>query len=576
MKGFFNKILWIDLKQETFSYQEISDELLSATLGGKGLASSILLEKNQPGVDPLSADNLFMIATGPANGTPFWGSARFGVFSKSPLTGGFGESYCGGTLAPKIKGCGVDAVVLSGKADSLKFVAIDEQGVVFKDASPIRGAETQVAEKYIIEHSSPGASAMVIGPAGESLVRFACIKADRWRSLGRGGMGAVLGCKNIKGISFAGSIQCDLANEDLLKDLIKRITQVGKEAPVTELYKTLGTPMQVEATNANNCFPTRYWSKGHFSHWEKISARYMQKEFEVKATGCPFCFLRCTKNSVLKHGRHAGLEIEGPEYETIYALGGLHEIDSLEEVAWLNDICDRLGVDTMSGGNITAFAIEAYKRGKLDYAIDYNQPDRVAELLSLISSRQGVGDLLARGIKEAAAHLGLSEVAIHVKGLEPAGFEPRVLKGMGLSYATAARGACHLRGTFYKPELTGQIAKDQIEGKAKLLVDFEDRAALFDSLILCRFFRDFVLWEEIGELVKATTGMNYTKEQLADLANRTTNRTRAFNKREGLGADSDTLPYRFLNEATEEGATLKREELDKMISDYNTLRGDRV
>jgi aldehyde:ferredoxin oxidoreductase len=302
----------------------------------------------------------------------------------------------------------------------------------------------------------------------------------------------------------------------------------------------------------------------------------MQAEFEVKATGCPFCFLKCTKNSILKHGRHAGLEIEGPEYETIYALGGLHEIDSLEEVAWLNDICDRLGVDTMSGGNITAFAIEAHKRGKLDFEIDYNQPDRVAELLSLISSRQGVGDLLTRGTKEAAEHLDLTDVAIHVKGLEPAGFEPRILKGMGLSYATAARGACHLRGTFYKPELTGMIAKEQIEGKAELLVDFEDRAALFDSLILCRFFRDFVLWDEIGELVQAATGLNLTKEELADLANRTTNRTRAFNRREGLDAASDTLPYRFLNEATAEGATLKKSELEQMISDYNALRGDRI
>lgn len=576
MKGFYNKILWIDLKQESFEYKEISDNLLSTTLGGKGLASAILLEKNQPGVDPLSEGNHLIIATGAANGTSFWGSARFGVYSKSPLTGGFGESYCGGTLAPKIKGCGVDAVVLTGKANSLIFIAIDEKGVVFKDASSIRGAETHVAEKVIIENSSPGASAMVIGPAGENLVSFACIKADRWRSLGRGGLGAVLGSKNVKGLSFAGSRRCALADEGMLKNLIKKIMQVGREAPVTELYKTLGTPMQVEATNANNCFPTRYWRKGHFSRWENISARYMQKEFEVKATGCPFCFLKCTKNSILKRGRHAGLEIEGPEYETIYALGGLHEIDSLEEVAWLNDICDRLGVDTMSGGNITAFAIEAHKQGKLDFQINYNQPDRVAELLSLISSRQGVGDLLARGIKEAAAQLELTDLAIHVKGMEPAGFEPRVLKGMGLSYATAARGACHLRGTFYKPELSGQIAKEQIEGKAELLVDFEDRAALFDSLILCRFFRDFVLWEEIGQLVLATTGMNFSKEELADLANRTTNRTRAFNRREGLDDASDTLPYRFLNEPTEEGASLKKEELDRMIHDYNTLRGEMV
>ena len=237
---------------------------------------------------------------------------------------------------------------------------------------------------------------------------------------------------------------------------------------MTENYSKLGTPMQVKATNMQKCFPTQYWQSGTFEKWQNISADYMQANFEVKAQGCPTCFLRCTKLSKVKHGRHAGLELEGPEYETIYALGGLNCIDSLEEIAWLNDLCDRLGIDTMTAGNLAAFTVEARKRGKVDFDIDYNQPDRVAELFRLIAHRQGVGDLLAKGIKEAARTLGLEDLAVHVKGLEPAGFDPRVLKGMGLSYATSARGACHLRGTFYKAELSGQMPKEQIEGKARI------------------------------------------------------------------------------------------------------------
>ena len=357
----------------------------------------------------------------------------------------------------------------------------------------------------------------------------------------------------------------------LVQKVIKKIAQDGKENPGTANYQKLGTPMQVKATNLQGCFPTRYWQSGHFEKWENLSADYMQAHFEVKSHPCPNCFLRCTKLSRLKEGRHAGLELEGPEYETIYAIGGLNCIDSLEEVAWLNDLCDRLGIDTMTAGNLAAFAVEAYKRGKTDFAIDYNQPDRVAELFRLIAHRQGVGDLLARGIKEAARILGLEDIAVHVKGLEPAGFDPRVLKGMGLSYATAARGACHLRGTFYKAELSGQMPKEQIEGKARLHVDYEDRAAIFDSLVLCRFYRDLILWDELLALVAGTTGLHLTKGQLETLANTITQDTRAFNAREGLGAAADTLPKALLT-ANREGACLTRPELETMIAEYNQIR----
>jgi aldehyde:ferredoxin oxidoreductase len=572
MKGFFNRLLRIDLAEQRFEYEDLPDSLLEKTLGGKGLGTHLLVTENAEGVDPVSPENVFVICTGPVTGTRMWSHSRFGTYTKSPATGGYGESYCGGTLAPKIKGCGVDAIILQGGSDSLSYLVIDDNGVQFCDAAKMKGAETHVAEEYILEHAPKGAGAMVIGPAGENRVACACVKSDTWRSLGRGGMGAVFGAKNVKGIAFAGTQKCEIADDELLKSLVKKVAGYGKDSPVTQIYQNFGTPNQINVTNAHQCFPTYYWKAGYFDKWENITAAYMQENFEVVGKGCPTCFLRCQKKSTVKLGRHAGLELEGPEFETIYAIGGLNAIDSLEEIAWLNVMCDRLGMDTMSAGNLSAFTIEAHKAGKTEFEIDYNQPDRVGELFTMIAHREGLGDLLAKGIKRAAEELGLEREAIHVKGLEPGGFDPRVLKGMGLSYATSPRGACHLRGTFYKAELSGQMPKEQIEGKAKLHIDYEDRAAIFDSLVLCRFFRDFLNWDELLELIEATTGMRLSKDQLEDMANDITNMSRAYNTREGLGPETDTLPEPLLTEPTAEGFTLTHDELNTMIKEYNEIR----
>lgn len=571
MKGCFHNVLKIDLTTKSYHYAPIAPEVMQAGLGGKGLGVRLMHDEIPPGVDAFDPENAFIVAVGPVTGTTMWGQSRFAVFTKSPATGGFGESYCGGTLAPKIKGCGVDAVVIKGRADGLQYLVIDQHGVRFEDATALKGTETFAAERQIMANAPEGAGAIVIGPAGERLVRFACIKSDRWRSLGRGGMGAVLGAKNLKGIAFAGTAGCDVADKAMLNEVIKIIAKTGRQSPATDLYRKYGTPMQVKVTNTQKCFPTRYWQGGYFEKWENLSGDYMQANFDTTSVGCPPCFLKCTKKSVVQKGRHAGLQLEGPEYETIYALGGLNALDSLEEVAWLNDICDRLGIDTMSAGNISAFAVEAFKAGKSDFEIDYNQPDRMAELFALIAEGEGIGALLGRGIRVASETLGLEEMAVHVKGLEPAGFEPRVLKGMGLSYATAARGACHLRGTFYKAELSGQMDKDQIVGKAELLVDYEDRATLFDCLILCRFFRDFVLWDELQMLVEAVTGMKMSRQDLGCLANEVTLLTREFNAREGLDASHDRLPKRFF-QRNSEGAVLSQGELQTMVEEYNRIR----
>ena len=277
---------------------------------------------------------------------------------------------------------------------------------------------------------------------------------------------------------------------------------------------------------------------------------------------------------MVKQGRHKGLKIEGPEYETIYALGGLCEVDSIEEIAYLNDICDRLGLDTISAGNLVAFTIEASRQGKIDYRIDYGQVDKIAGLLEDIVYRRGIGDTLAKGIKTAAKAWNMEDQAIHVKGMEPAGYDPRILKGMGLAYGTSDRGACHLRATFYKPELANMIDPDQIEGKAEMFAEWEDRLTIFDSLILCRFYRDLYQWEELAAVIKGVTGLEMDRERMRSIASAITNNTRRFNMREGLRPEEDHLPERFYTEALPEtGKVITREQMEQLLADYYGVRG---
>jgi aldehyde:ferredoxin oxidoreductase len=254
-------------------------------------------------------------------------------------------------------------------------------------------------------------------------------------------------------------------------------------------------------------------------------------------------------------------------------LGGLNCLQSLEEVAYLNDLCDRLGIDTMTAGNVTAFAIEAAKRGKLDFPIDYGQTEQIADLLRLVVEGRGIGEILAQGVRGAAAELGLEDLAVHVKGMEPGGFDPRALKGMGLAYAVSSRGACHLRGTFYKAELSGQIDAAATDGKARLFVDYEGRAILFDSMVLCRFFRDLIGWNELTALIQATTGERMDQEGLTSLASRINTWTRIFNVREGISRKDDTLPILFFDNPLPDGRIIRREELAIMLDEYYALHG---
>lgn len=574
MKGFFNRLVIIDVTHQTTQVQDIDDQTLRMYMGGKGLATHLLLNHNPPGVDPLSPDNHFIIGLGPVTDSLIYGSCRYGIFSKSPLTGFYAESYSGGKVAVSISRTGYDCILLKGAAQEPVWLEISDQGIVFHDAKDLWGKDTYETEDQLKARcGQKDAGAMVIGPAGENLVRFAVVENDYWRSAGRTGMGAVLGSKKIKGLVFHGSQQREFHDPNQIRQYSKNMLKELKNHAATETYRNQGTPVMVAGLNNAGAFPTKYWSKGKCEHWEKINAQSMKDQLNAKPRSCKTCFMGCGKYVTIDKGKHKGLQLEGPEYETIYAFGGLCMIDSIEDIAWLNDICDRLGMDTMSAGNLAALTIEASQRGNINETYTYGDAEAVADLLFKTAKREGLGGLIAEGIKSASAEMGMADEAIHVKGLEPAGYDPRVLKGMALAYSVSPRGACHLRSTFYKAELSGMIDPDQIEHKAEMFLDFEDRCTLFDAFILCRFYRDFYPWEELSKLFFMTTGVEFSTDDLKALASRITDDTRKFNLREGLTVEDDFLPKRLFKEKLENEKGITEDELTQMVQDYYRLRG---
>jgi len=579
MFGFYGRILTVDLSGRSFAIEAVAPERLEAVLGGKGLGTSLLVERTPAKADPLGPDNRLIFATGPFCNGPIWGGSRYGVFTKSPLTGFYAESYSGGKVPEAIDRAGFDAVVIEGASDKPVALTVHPDGCVFHDASSMWGMETYDAERAAnatLSLDRPGfgpSGAVVIGPAGERMVRYALIANDLWRCAGRAGVGAVMGSKGLKAIVFQGDRKRTLADPKGARAYAAAFAKAGKENKGVKAYKAFGTTQMVALMNTAGAFPAKYWSQGSCEHWPKISGDTFHKEHDVTPHACLKCFMACGRMARLTKGRHEGLVLEGPEYETIYAFGGLCMIEEMEEIVWLNDLCDRLGLDTITAGNLCGLAIEACRRGKLDIGLDYGDFKGIGKLIQDIAAREGLGALMAEGIVPTAEAWGLSDIAIHVKGMEPPGYEPRVLKGMGLAYGTSPRGACHLRTTFYKPELAGFIPADAIEGKAEMLVDYEDRLTIFDTLILCRFYRDMYTWEELEKVIPLVTGLDASKEELRRKAARVSDLTREFNLREGLTMDDDRLPARLHKEALPDGRTLRADEMETMLGDYYRLRG---
>lgn len=578
MHGFYNRGLRVDLstgRHETFA---IPDALLARTLGGKGLATHYLLEDGKPGCDPLGPDNIIIFATGPITGSLVWGSSRYGVYTKSPQTGLYSESYAGGHAPEFMDAAGYDVVIIQGAAAEPSWIEISDADVCVHPAHDLWGLETYATEDAVRAkvRESRGAKCgpLVIGPAAENLVRFAVIENDYWRSAGRTGVGTVLGSKKVKALAFHGRARRSVADAKLLKEFSRTITARSKEDKGVQVYKKVGTTGLVDLLNEVGGFPSRYWQAGRVAHRDGINSTALHTRCEVTPKACAKCLMACGRLSTIKAGPRSGLTVEGPEYETIYAFGGLCEIQDIEDILYLNDVCDRLGMDTISAGNLVGLTIEACRLGRIGPKLDYGDTEGVAELLRDIAAARGTGAILAQGIRHAAKLWNMEDMAVHVKGLEPPGYDPRVLKGMGLAYATSDRGACHLRATFYKPELSGMVDPRTTKGKAAVFRTWEDRLTYFDMLILCRFYRDMYQWSELATITRAVTGLELTEEEMARMASAVTDDTRRFNIREGLTRQDDELPF-FLTERPiyETGAAISREEVSEMVDEYYKTRG---
>jgi aldehyde:ferredoxin oxidoreductase len=574
------KLLRINLTRMKFSKEELDGKLVEDFIGGKGLGTWFLYNEVGEMVEPLSPRNKLIFAVGPATGTSYPTANRYGVFFKSPLTGIYGESYSGGHVAHRMRATGSEVFIVEGKARRRTYLVVNEKGVEFRDARDLWGLDTFATDDAIRrELGNRNLGVACIGPAGENLVRFALIENDYWRSAGRGGCGAVMGSKKLKAIAFQGDKEPEIRDETLFDEVVGESLKAIRESKATNTYREYGTLGMVDTVNEAGVFPVRYWSEGVSTHRDNLNGSAMRERVLVSTRACWNCPIACGKLCEVRNGEHKGLRVEGPEYETVYAFGGLCDIGDIEPVMVINDYCDRAGIDTITSGNIVAFAIEAEKRGKLKTGIgmDYGDLEKVMRLLKMITKREGAGDILAEGVRRASQKLRLPELDITVKGLEPAGYDPRGVIGMGLSYAVSCRGACHLRSTVQVQELRGMIDRFAYDQKPQYVVDFENRYVIFDSLIICRFIRDAATWERLPRILKALTGVDLTVGKLKETANRIVTLTRLFNIREGITTADDDLPRRFfeqpLLQGGSKGNTVDKAKFREMLNEYYALRG---
>jgi aldehyde:ferredoxin oxidoreductase len=574
--GYHYKLLRVDLSSRTSEVVELSEQPLRDFVGGVGLATRLLCENVPPGCDPLSPDNALVFAASPFVDTPVATSARYAVVSKSPLTGFIGDSLSGGHLAISLKRSGVDALVITGAADELTCLAIEDGQVRFLSAVHLAGLGVDETEEAVRCQLGGHLRVAAIGPAGENLVRYATIGSDGRRA-GRTGNGAVMGAKRLKAIAVAGSQMVGAARPDELTASARRLAERSL-GPAMAKYRQVGTPANLLVLQRLGALPSYNFRGAAFEHADRLSGEQLYERHLASQSSCATCTIGCAHLYRTRDGATTGRL----EYETLFALGPLLGIDDLNVVIRAAALCDQLGLDSISTGGTIAWAMECGERGLLHRnGLRFGGGAALLSTIEKIGRREGLGDLLAEGSRRAAAELGRGSAqwAMHVKGLEMPGYEPRSLKTLALGLAVATRGACHNRSAAYQAdvaELVDRLSAD--ESRGWLVAEGEDQEALLDSLVLCKFvrgcFADF--YGEVAAILSAVTGFDLTAEELRRAAERITNLKKAFNIREGWRREDDTLPPRILNDALSDGAAqgvgLSRSELDLMVDGYYRAR----
>jgi aldehyde:ferredoxin oxidoreductase len=581
MGGYHGKYLRIDVSTGSAQTKPLAEDVLRRFIGGVGLGAWLLHRECPAGVDPLAPGAALIFCFSPLVGTPLTTSAKFAVVGKSPLTFRLNDALSSSHFALAGKRTGADALVIVGACEAPSLLFIEDDRVRLEAAGELWGLSTDEATSRLTEKFGPEYHAAVIGPAGECCVRYATISHSR-RHAGRGGLGAVMGAKRLKAIVVAGAQRVPVADAERVVEAARDLSR-RSFGPATAKYRELGTVANLLTFNRLHALPTRNFQQGRFAEAESLSGEALNESRRVARHSCAACTIGC--EHIYRVGGAETQESEVRlEYETLFALGPLCGIADRDTVLRAAQMCDRLGMDTISSGATIAFAMECVERGLLTApGLRFGNGDALLELLPRIARREdGVGNLLAEGSRRAAEVIGgaAPDFAPHVKGLELPGYEPRALQAMALGFAVGSRGADHNRSGAYEVDFSA--AADRTHGSpeaAKLAVATENRAALMDSLILCKFLRgvftDF--YQEAADLLRHVTGWDITSEELHTTARRIVTAKKLYNLREGWTRSEDTLPARFLSESlptgTEAGASLPRARLDEMIAVYYESRG---
>ena len=583
------KILRIDLTSESFKDEEIADKMCRAFLGGRGLGAKVLYDELPAGTDSFSAENIVVIATGPLTGTKTPSSGRHVVVSKSPATGGLTFSSSGGTWSVELRKTGYDAIVLKGKAEKPTYLWISDSGVEFRDASKFWGKQVIEVDDGIRAETEEEAKVLQIGIAGEKKSYMAAIMNEKYRAAGRTGLGAVLGSKNLKAIAVKGTKEIEVANPIGMRRAADKAMKMISDNGVTKeegaLY-ALGTAVLTNIMNAAGIYPTRNFQTGVFADAEKISGEKIAETIFVKRTACHECPMECGRWVKIDSGKYAGIEGESLEYESSWAFGGQCGVSELDALAKANYMCNEYGVDTISCGNTIGFAMELYERGILTkddigFELKFGDADAMVRLAEQIAKREGFGAVLADGTVKAAKRIekGSGYYAMQVKGLELPAYDSRGAMGIGLNFATANRGGCHVSGYTIAAEAVGLPLKvdphDASEEKVDLTILFQDFTAAVDSAVNCLFLTFAVGAEVWAEMLAGVAGWkDYDEEEFLKTGARIYALERMFNKREGFGRKDDTLPERLIKEPMPDGpAKGKVHPLEDMLKVYYAKRG---
>lgn len=578
--GYYGRYLMVNLSDKSWEIKEMPDQLISEYLGGRGIGTKLLFDLQEGKVDPLSPKNHLIIFTGPINGTNTPGSSRINFITKSPLSNTVNTASMGGSFPNAFKGTGFDGLVVSGKAEDKVWIHITPEGVSFNSAEDLWGLKTSETETVVKEKVGDKCRVACIGPAGEKQVLYAAIVSET-RTASRGGVGTVMGSKNLKAIAVSGNIKTPIADKQAMKDVIKKIRDDQNENPSLVGMQMNGTAGLISVVNAMGGLPTRNFQTGIFEAAEEISGSAITEKNRVKGLACASCPVGCSLISEVKSGRFAGTLSEGPEYESTVMLGSNLMISDLDTIIAANFLCDEYGMDTISVGNVIGFAMECYEKGLLTDAdtgglpLTWGNCELVLSLIEMIGKKEGFGERLAQGVARLSKEIpGSDAFAMHVKGLELAAYDPRAVWGQGLSYAIAPRGGEHGRGgymivEFFMPDVDLYTH----EGKAQRAVEMSENAAIYEISCLCTF--NFVPVELVPQLLTAVVGKQYTEESLREAAKRVITLERKFNVREGFSRKDDTLPPRLLNEPLPEGMAegKKVEGLDIMLDEYYEIRG---